>query len=103
PGTVRIVAEKSATWKYHSSLSRSKEASRLGCGLPYWSAPGIRPNIHLRRPYTQGRKAGRSADPTADKVRVGDKSQHRERTWARNSADAARPRRRGNRMSCHGR
>ena len=52
----------------------------------------------LRRSHPQGRKAGRPAGAGADQVRVGDQSQDREGARPRSSADAARPRRRGDRM-----
>src|SRR6516165_2461044 len=45
-----------------------------------------------------GRKASRSADPTPDQVRAGHQSQDRESTRPGNSPDAARARRRCDRM-----
>jgi len=50
------------------------------------------------RPHPQGRKGGRLAGASADKVRTGDQSQDREGARPRSPADAARPRRRGDRM-----
>src|SRR6516225_7006891 len=50
----------------------------------------------LRRP--SWREARRSAGAGANKVRSGDQSQDREGARHRNSADPARPRRRGDRM-----
>src|SRR5262249_28780148 len=52
----------------------------------------------LHRPDSQGRKARRAAYPTADQVRAGDQSQHRQGARPRRAADAARARRRGDRM-----
>src|SRR5262249_13937952 len=46
----------------------------------------------------QGRQAARLAGPAANKVRAGDQPQDRKGARSRNSADAARSRRRGDRM-----
>jgi putative tryptophan/tyrosine transport system substrate-binding protein len=46
--------------------------------------------------------ARRSASAGTDQVSAGDQSQDRQGAWPRNSADAARPRRRGDRMSAPG-
>src|SRR5262249_38188938 len=44
------------------------------------------------------REARRPADPTIDEVRAGDQRQHSEGAWTRNFANAARPRRPGDRV-----
>jgi len=56
------------------------------------------PSGSLCRSDSQGRKAGQPAGGAADQVRAGDQSQNRQGPWARNSANAARARRRGDRM-----
>ena len=53
----------------------------------------------LRRPHPQGREAGRPAGAGADQVRAGDQPQDRQGARPRRAADAARPRRRGDRIS----
>ena len=55
----------------------------------------------LRRSHPQGREAGRPAGAGADQVRVGDQPQDREGARPRCAADAARPRRRGDRVGCN--
>ena len=52
----------------------------------------------LRRSHPQGREAGRPAGAGADQVRAGDQPQDRQGARPRRAADAARPRRRGDRM-----
>src|SRR5262249_11626632 len=52
----------------------------------------------LRRPHPQGREAGRPSGAGADQVRAGDQPQDSQGAWPRSAADAARPRRRGDRM-----
>ena len=52
----------------------------------------------LCRPHPQGREARRPAGAGADQVRAGDQSQDREGARPHRAADAARPRRRGDRM-----
>ena len=52
----------------------------------------------LRRSHPQGREAGRPAGAGADQVRAGDQPQDRQGARPRSAADAARPRRRGDRM-----
>ena len=52
----------------------------------------------LRRPHPQGREAGRPPGAGADQVRAGDQPQDRQGARPRRAADAARPRRRGDRM-----
>src|SRR5260221_8445961 len=52
----------------------------------------------LCRSHTQGREAGRPAGAGAEQVRVGDQPQDREGARPRRAADAARTRRRGDRM-----
>ena len=56
----------------------------------------------LRRSHPQGREAGRPAGAGADQVRAGDQPQDRQGARPRRAADAARPRRRGDRMSAPG-
>ena len=56
----------------------------------------------LRRPHPQRREAGRPACASADEVRNRDQPQDRQSARARRAADAARPRRRGDRMSAPG-
>src|SRR5262249_20230554 len=51
-----------------------------------------------RRSYPQGRKAGRSSGASAYQVRVGHQPQDRQGAWPGSAGDAARPRRRGDRM-----
>ena len=53
---------------------------------------------YLHWPHPQGRKAGRSASRAVDQVRACDQPQHREGNRPRPSANANRPRRRGDRM-----
>src|SRR5262249_9224329 len=53
----------------------------------------------LCRPNSQGCSACRPAGCTADQVRSGYQPQHCEGTWPYDPADAARPRRRGDRMN----
>ena len=53
----------------------------------------------LRRPHPQGREAGRPAGAGADQVRTGDQPQDRQGARPRSAADAARPRRRGDRVA----
>src|SRR5215831_12854174 len=53
----------------------------------------------LCRPHPQGPEAGRSAGAGADEIRVDDQPQDRQGARPRSAADAARPRRRGNRMT----
>src|SRR5262249_36408148 len=62
---------------------------------PRRSAP---PGDVLRRSDSQGRQARRPAGGTTDQVLPGDKSKDREGAWLEHSADAARSRRRGDRM-----
>ena len=52
----------------------------------------------LRRSHPQGREAGRPAGAGADQVRAGHQPQDRQGARPRRAADAARPRRRGDRM-----
>ena len=52
----------------------------------------------LRRPHPQGREASRPAGSNADQVRASDQPQDRKSTRARSAVDAARPRRRGDRI-----
>src|SRR5262245_22971455 len=52
----------------------------------------------LRRPHPQGREACRPAGASTDQVRVDDQPQDRQGARPRSPADAARPRRRGDRM-----
>jgi ABC-type uncharacterized transport system substrate-binding protein len=49
--------------------------------------------------HSQGRKTGRPADSTANEVRAGDQRQHSKGARTGDSTDAARPRRRGDRIS----
>src|SRR5262245_8547464 len=53
---------------------------------------------HLRRPYPQGREAGRSAGAGAGQIRAGDQPEDSTRPWDRGAAAAGSPRRRGDRM-----
>ena len=52
----------------------------------------------LRRPHPQRREAGRPSSASADQIRAGDQPQDREGARPRSAADAARPRRRGDRI-----
>src|SRR5207245_10060918 len=52
----------------------------------------------VRRSYTQGREAGRPAGAGADQVRVDNQPQDRKGVGPRSTGNAARPRRRGDRM-----
>src|SRR5215813_9299844 len=74
-------------------------------GIGFWAAmQGAAPSAlqqMLTRVYAcsaQGRKARRAPDPTVDEVRAGDQPQHCESARHRNPSDAARPRRRGDRI-----
>src|SRR5262249_46246582 len=49
--------------------------------------------------HSQGREARRSAGAESDQVRAGDQPEDRQGHWPRCTADAARARRRGDRMS----
>ena len=53
----------------------------------------------LCRSHSQGRETGRPAGAGSDQVRAGDQPEDRQGARPRNSADTARPRRRGDRMS----
>ena len=53
----------------------------------------------LHRPHPQGREANRPAGASANQVRVGDQPQDRPGAWHHCAGDAARPRRRCDRMS----
>src|SRR5260370_16723416 len=53
---------------------------------------------HLYWPSSKRREPCRSTCPAADKVRTGDQPKSCESAWSRSAADAARPRRRGDRM-----
>src|SRR5262249_33673360 len=59
----------------------------------------VSPGRHLLRPHSQGRQTGRSAGAAAHEVRAGHQSCDCEGARPRYSADAARPRRRGDRMT----
>ena len=52
----------------------------------------------LRRSHSQGREAGRFAGAAADEIRARHQSQDRQGARPRRAADAARPRRRGDRV-----
>src|SRR5262249_51041844 len=52
----------------------------------------------LRRQDFERNQAGRLTGDAADEIRTGYQPQDRKGVWPRNSADAARPRRRGDRM-----
>ena len=56
------------------------------------------PRRRLRRPHPQGREAGRPAGAGADQIRAGDQPQDRQGARPHRAADAARARRRGDRM-----
>jgi ABC transporter substrate binding protein len=53
----------------------------------------------LRRPHPQGREAGGPAGASTDQVRISDQPQDRQGAWPRRAADAARDRRRGDRIT----
>src|SRR5262245_31580977 len=65
-----------------------------------WAEPARRlsPLGLLCRPHPQGREAGRSSGAGADQVRAGDQPQDRKVARPRSTADAARARRRGDRV-----
>jgi putative tryptophan/tyrosine transport system substrate-binding protein len=52
----------------------------------------------VRGPHPQGRETGRSAGGVADQIRAGDQPQDRQGARPRSATDAARPRRRGDRV-----
>jgi putative tryptophan/tyrosine transport system substrate-binding protein len=52
----------------------------------------------LHRPHPQGREAGRPTSTGTDQIRAGHQPQDRQGARSRNSSDAARPRRRGDRV-----
>jgi hypothetical protein len=56
----------------------------------------------LCRSHPQGREASRPAGAGADQIRVGHQPQDREGAWARSAGQAARARRRGDRMNRRG-
>src|SRR5262249_41841584 len=58
----------------------------------------VSPRRHLRRADSQRRKACRASRTSANKIRTGDQSQDRQGARPRCCTDAARPRRRGDRM-----
>src|SRR5215831_12444305 len=61
--------------------------------------PKLVPTVwRVCRLHPQGREAGRSAGASANKVRADHQSQDSEDAWPRSAIDAARPRRRGDRM-----
>src|SRR5262249_19288210 len=68
------------------------------CRLRRGSERSIPPRGRICRPHPQGREARRSPDPGANQVPVGHQPQDRKDTWSRSPANAARPRRRGDRM-----
>src|SRR5262249_45435380 len=53
----------------------------------------------LLRAHSQGRETCRSTHPAANQVRAGDQPEDRQGARPRGAADAARPRRRGDRMN----
>src|SRR5262245_49863293 len=57
------------------------------------------PGRHLCRAHSQRHQAGRSAGPAADQIRAGDQPQDRQDAWSHRAAYAARPCRRGDRIS----
>src|SRR5262249_12423422 len=59
------------------------------------------PDGYLHRPNSQGYEAQRSADHAADQVRVDDQPNYGEGARSRNTAEVARPFRRGDRMMWH--
>src|SRR5215510_10205866 len=73
---------------------------------PCWRAYDLRQQHHgclstswnLYRSDPEGRKAKRTAGGAADKVRAGDQSQDRQGAGPRSTGEAARPRRRGDRI-----
>ena len=75
----------------HLRSRRTDELRKQYCGLV--SAGG-----RLCRPHSQGRQAGRLAGRAVRQVRAGHQRANRAHPRHRNSIDAARPRRRGDRM-----
>src|SRR5262249_35483251 len=65
----------------------------------WWEPHGcVSTGWRLRRPNSQGREASRPASHAADEIRTGHQSANRQGAAHRNSANAARPRRRGDRV-----
>ena len=83
----------------HSCGLRSPDFVAAGGLISYGpDCRPVSPRGWLRRSHPQRREARRPAGAGADQVRVGDQSQDREGARPRRAADAARPRRRGDRM-----
>src|SRR5262249_33813560 len=74
---------------------RGRRPDQLCGELPRCLSPGG----SLCRPHPQGRQAIRIAGPATDQIRDGDQSQDRQGPRPHRAADAARCRRRGDRMS----
>ena len=94
-------ASKLSRWRapspamyYQPRIRRGGRLMSYGNDLRRRISPGRR----LCRPDSQGREAGRPAGRAADQVRVRHQPQDREGARPRSAADAARPRRRGDRM-----
>src|SRR5262249_6875090 len=75
-------------------LSRSRRANQLWNRRPR----RLSPSRNLCRTHPQRRQASRPAGRAVDQVRAGDQPQHRASARPGNPADAARPRRRGDRV-----
>jgi adenine-specific DNA-methyltransferase len=85
------------------SLSLSAEAvAENGSEKPVALVFGRRVSLegHLRRKDPEGRQARRPAGPATDQIRAGDQPEDRQGARPHRAAIAARPRRRGHRMSC---
>src|SRR5258708_31785033 len=89
---------------YAARRLRLATAVSQGWSGVLWARPG-RPGPErgrLRRPDPQRREGGRLAGAGADQIRVGDQPQDRQDARPRSATLAARPRRRGDRMSAPG-
>src|SRR6266487_523472 len=91
-------ATLAASYRIPASYA-SREAVEAGDGLRHRSCGHVSSGRHLHRSNPQGRQARRLAGAAADEIRVGDQPANGQGARHRSSAVAARPRRRGDRMT----
>ena len=100
----RLVASRSSRWRRGIACPRSIRIARLvrarrpDVAMASTHRRCYRQCGDLCRSHPQGREAGRPAGAAADQVRARDQSQDRQGARHRRAADAARSRRRGDRM-----